>query len=33
MAFSLTPNGDELIVARDMIGVTNEDVLERAIET
>jgi CubicO group peptidase (beta-lactamase class C family) len=25
-------NGDELIVARDMIGVTNEDVLERAMD-
>jgi hypothetical protein len=25
-------NGDELIVARDMIGVTNEDVLEGAVD-
>jgi hypothetical protein len=32
VSFFQPPNGEEMIVARDMLGITNEDVLERAID-
>jgi CubicO group peptidase (beta-lactamase class C family) len=32
VSFFQPPNGEEVIVARDMLGITNEDVLERAID-
>jgi CubicO group peptidase (beta-lactamase class C family) len=31
-SFFNPPNGEEMIVARDMMGITNEDVLERAVD-